>query len=109
MTGKPGMKRKPTKSYTVRIRQKGQATLPKEVQMALRVKEGDQIRFHVGEDGRVTAEGIVEIPADQRWFWTPEWQAGEREVDEQIAAGGGKVYYDIDEMFEDLDRRHPPK
>ena len=24
---------------------------------------------------------------DQAWFWDPEWQAGEREVDEEIAAG----------------------
>ncbi|WP_332871970.1 AbrB/MazE/SpoVT family DNA-binding domain-containing protein [Glycomyces dulcitolivorans] len=101
------MKRNSAKSYTVRIRQKGQATLPKEVQMALHVKEGDQIRFHVGEDGRVTAEGIVEIPADQRWFWTPEWQAGEREASADIAAGRTKTYYDIDEMFDDLDRENP--
>lgn len=27
------------------------------------------------------------IPDDQAWFWTDGWQAGEREVDEQIAAG----------------------
>ena len=45
------------------------------------------------------------VPPDQEWFWTPEWQAGEREADEQIAAGGGKVYYDLDEMFADLDRQ----
>ena len=24
---------------------------------------------------------------DQAWFWTPEWQEGEREADEHIAAG----------------------
>ena len=23
----------------------------------------------------------------QWWFWTPEWQAGERRVDEELAAG----------------------
>lgn len=26
-------------------------------------------------------------PQDQAWFWTPEWQAEEREVDEQLARG----------------------
>lgn len=25
--------------------------------------------------------------ADEAWFWTPEWQAGEREVDKERAAG----------------------
>jgi hypothetical protein len=24
---------------------------------------------------------------EQAWFWTEEWQAGEREVDREIAAG----------------------
>lgn len=24
---------------------------------------------------------------DQAWYWTPEWQAGEREVDDDLAAG----------------------
>jgi len=27
------------------------------------------------------------IDPDQAWFWTPEWQAKEREVDEEMAAG----------------------
>ena len=27
------------------------------------------------------------IPKDQAWFWTPEWQAKEREADEDIRLG----------------------
>ncbi|MGI8577763.1 MAG: hypothetical protein ACR2KG_07555 [Nocardioidaceae bacterium] len=27
------------------------------------------------------------VPADQRWFWTPEWQTMEREADLDLAAG----------------------
>jgi hypothetical protein len=30
------------------------------------------------------------VPADQRWFWTQEWQAGEREAEEDIRRG--RVY-----------------
>ena len=37
----------------------------------------------------------VEISPDQRWFWTPEWQAGEREVDVQLEAG---EYENFDSM-----------
>jgi bifunctional DNA-binding transcriptional regulator/antitoxin component of YhaV-PrlF toxin-antitoxin module len=94
-------------SPEAKIRQKGQVTLPREVQRALHVGEGDHIRFNIRENGDVVLQGLAVIPADQRWFWTPEWQAGEREADEQIAAGGGKVYHDLDEMFEDLDRENP--
>jgi hypothetical protein len=35
---------------------------------------------------------------DQAWFWTPEWQAGEREADRNIRAGR-TTYFDSDEEF----------
>jgi hypothetical protein len=35
---------------------------------------------------------------DQAWFWTPEWQAKEREADEDIAAGRFERFYS-DEAF----------
>lgn len=37
-------------------------------------------------DGRPVAK-VHAIDPDQAWFWTPEWQAKEREVDEEMAAG----------------------
>ncbi len=44
------------------------------------------------------------IDATQAWFWTPEWQAGEREAEQEIASGGG-TRYDSDEEFLDSLRR----
>lgn len=42
--------------------------------------------------------------ADPMWFWTPEWQAGERQVDEDIAAGNlSRVFESIEDFFSDLD------
>jgi hypothetical protein len=38
----------------------------------------------------------------QEWFWTPEWQAGEREADEQIARGEGTTYESDEEFLESL-------
>ena len=35
---------------------------------------------------------------DQAWFWTPEWQAGEKAADADLAAGRSTVY-DSDEAF----------
>lgn len=34
-------------------------------------------------------EGLIPdgVPADQTWFWSKEWQAKEREADEDIAKG----------------------
>lgn len=38
------------------------------------------------------------IDPDQAWFWTREWQAKEREADDDIAAGRGTTY-ESDEAF----------
>lgn len=40
----------------------------------------------------------------QAWFWTPEWQAGEHAVDEDIAAGQVQTFADVDALFAHLDR-----
>jgi len=80
------------------IRSKGQITIPRLIRQALGVEEGDQVEFDVTPDGTVTLRGMKMIPADQAWFWTPEWQAGERQADADIAAGRTE-YFDSDEAF----------
>ncbi|WP_220657461.1 hypothetical protein [Tsukamurella sp. TY48] len=39
----------------------------------------------------------------QQWFWTKEWQAGEREVDEHIARGEVTTFASGEEFIEHLD------
>ncbi len=39
---------------------------------------------------------------DQAWYWTEEWQAGERETDAQIAAGEGTIYDSGEEFLAPL-------
>ena len=85
-----------------KLRDKNQVTLPAEIREALHIREGDEIEFTVTENGDVAVRGYMSIPTDQRWFWTPEWQLGEREADEQIAAGEMTVYNSAEEMFADL-------
>jgi hypothetical protein len=36
--------------------------------------------------------------ASQAWFWTEEWQAGEREVDEAIARGEVRDFASAEEL-----------
>jgi antitoxin (DNA-binding transcriptional repressor) of toxin-antitoxin stability system len=49
-------------------------------------------------DGRPVAK-LAAIDRDQAWFWTPEWQAKEREVDEERAAGGPGLVFDSGDEF----------
>jgi AbrB family looped-hinge helix DNA binding protein len=63
-----------------------QVSIPKEIRERLHIAEGDLIE--VGErDGEIVMTLKRLIDADQAWFWTPEWQAGEREAEEDIKAG----------------------
>ena len=36
------------------------------------------------------------------WYWTEEWQEGEREADADIAAGRVKHFNSVDELIADL-------
>jgi hypothetical protein len=53
----------------------------------------------------VLLRGIIQGPIDpdQAWFWTPAWQAGEREADEQLASGQGVVHHSTEELIAHLD------
>jgi hypothetical protein len=50
------------------------------------------------------AMNAEEQDPDQAWFWTPEWQAKEREADADIAAGR-VTRFESDEEFLDALRR----
>ena len=43
------------------------------------------------------------IPEDQAWFWSKEWQAGEREVDKALKNGDFDTFTTVDELLADLD------
>jgi hypothetical protein len=51
-----------------------------------------------------TAARALQAMADQAWFWTPEWQEGEREADEDIAAGRTAYFDSTEEFLAALDR-----
>lgn len=85
----------------VTLRSKGQMTLPEEIRLAARLEEGDLLEAEITQDGILLKPQRV-IDADQAWFWTPEWQAKEREADEDIAAGRGEIFYSDEEFLEAL-------
>lgn len=84
------------------IRSKGQVTIPQEVREAAHLEEGDPLEVEV------TPEGILLRPkkmidSSQAWFWTPEWQAGEREASADIAAGRTEVFKTPEDLLDSLD------
>lgn len=43
------------------------------------------------------------VPKDQEWFWSDEWQTGERQVNEDLRAGRYKIFDTVEKLFADLD------
>jgi antitoxin PrlF len=85
------------------LRQKGQITLPAEIREALHVEDGDEIEFELMPDGRVLMSGLKMIPADQAWFWTEAWQAGEREASAQLAREQSQEFKNSEDFLKALD------
>ncbi len=92
---------RPGPRLRARLRAKGQVTLPPTIREALHIDTGDDVSFEVS-DGQVILRGLRAMPADQAWYWTPEWQAGEQEADQEIASGEGTIHKNVDAMFDAL-------
>lgn len=83
------------------VRERGQVTLPAEVRAALHVGPGDELLFEVTDRGMLV-HGMKMIPAERAWFWTDDWQRGEREASRDIAKGRTRMYEDVDSMLRDI-------
>jgi AbrB family looped-hinge helix DNA binding protein len=85
------------------LRGKGQITLPKEVREAAHLEEGDPVEIEVSSEGSIVLRPKKLIDASQAWFWSREWQAGEREADADIRAGRVTRHTSDEEFLASLD------
>lgn len=86
------------------LRAKGQLTLPDEVRRAARLEEGDLLEAEITEDGILLRPQKV-VDAAQAWFWSPEWQAGERSADSDRDAGRVEDFCSSDALMNALRSR----
>lgn len=88
----------------VAVQARGTIALPPELRKRYQLdRPGAQVEITEVAPGVWQLRPVLPIPADQAWFWTPEWQAGEREVDEELAAGRVRSYQDGEEFIAALD------
>ncbi len=87
---------------SVNFKTKSQITIPKEFVERLGLKPGDILEARL-EDGKIVLVPTVAVPKDQAWYWAGEWQAEEREVNEQIERGEVKGSIELDEALSVLD------
>lgn len=86
------------------LRAKGQLTLPEDIRKAARLEEGDLLEAELTDEGILLRPQKV-IDASQAWFWTPEWQAGEREADADLAAGRVETFASGEELIDGLRKK----
>jgi len=75
----------------VQVRKKYQITLPAAIRKAAGISEGDLLTAQVQDDRTILLRPRRLVDADEAFFYTPEWQAAEREADEDIRLG--QVYH----------------
>lgn len=85
------------------MRAKGQVTIPREVREAARLEEGDPVEIAITADGILLRPKKL-IDASQAWFWSREWQQGEREASADITAGRVQTSQSSEAFLESLDR-----
>jgi bifunctional DNA-binding transcriptional regulator/antitoxin component of YhaV-PrlF toxin-antitoxin module len=84
---------------TMTVRIGDDLKLPEKIRRAAGLAEGDTVYLNIEDEGEAGLHvRIRKIDPDQAWFWTPEWQAKEREADEDHAAGRFTTH-DSDEEF----------
>lgn len=85
-----------------RVRAKGQITIPREIRERAHLEEGDPVEIEMVPEGILLKPRKV-IDSTQAWFWTPDWQAGEREASADIAEGRVEVFESEDDLLGSLD------
>jgi len=87
----------------VKITRNGQVTIPAAIRRALNLREGDYVEVSLADDKIILAPKQV-VDKSQAYFWTEEWQAAEREADEDIRAGRVRTFDSVDELLADLEQ-----
>ena len=85
----------------VTLRPNGQVTLPADVRATVHAEAGDVFIAEVSDDAIILRPKKL-IDASQAYFWTEEWQAGEREASTEIAKGQTKRFRSAEALIRDL-------
>jgi len=83
----------------VKISSQGQVKIPKNILKRLNISAGDYLEFEIAEGNTVLVKPKKLINAGQEWFWSKEWQEGEKEAEEDKRSGRVKDFDDVNEAL----------
>jgi len=87
----------------ITLRKRGQFTLPKSIMEHLNLQDGDSFEVRIEDDGTIKLVPLIQVPADQSWFWKDEWQREELEVEKQLRKEQYTDVLELDDALSFLD------
>ena len=81
---------------TVKVREKYQVTIPEEVRGKIPLKVGERVEV-TARDNEIIIRPVVEIPRDQAWFWSKQWQNQVSQSIKDLEKGKIKVFKSVKE------------
>lgn len=85
----------------VKVQKNKNITLPTWLIRRFHLVVGDFLRLQETKDGVLIKPAKLVDPS-QTYFWTKEWQAGEREAEEDIRKGRIKKFKSVKALMDDL-------
>ncbi len=86
----------------VKLQKNKNITLPMWLIRRFRIAAGDFVRLQETRGGILLKPGKL-IDPSQAYFWTKEWQEGERRVEEERRRGQVKRFRSMKALVKDLD------
>lgn len=87
----------------MKLRKHGQLTLPKKILNKFQLEEGDTIEIVVDQHGEIKLVPMIQIPFNQKWFWTDAWQEAEHEANEDSKSGRmSETFNNADDLIKSL-------
>lgn len=89
----------------IKVREKGQVTLPVFMRKSLDLKKGSIVSAKV-VDNTIVLVPQRAIDKDQNWFWTERWQKLEAEAENDIRKGRIKTFNSVEGLFDEIEKSH---
>jgi len=86
----------------IKVREKGQVTLPAFIRQSLDLKKGSIVLVKIVDNTVVLVPQRI-IDKDQNWFWTERWQKLETEAEKDIRKGRVKTFDSVEELFDEME------
>ena len=77
-------------------------SIARRARLAGAAQEPLDLRLSPDESAALADALTAALENDQSWYWTEEWQAGERAAEDDLAAGRKQVFDTMEEFLVDL-------